>query len=148
MYVCMCFYYGLFTTGVKAPVPEGTTDWRCACKGVPDMHLAFVLTKFSQFRDKKLNTCTLFECQCIQHESTHWGHYFLRLLLETEPPFYVVIRATRRSSRLHYKGSTFISQVRPRESNPRPPALRSHALPTELTLQELMHLFHYILILS
>ena len=53
MYVCMCFYYGLFTTGVKAPVPEGTTDWRCACKGVPDMHLAFVLTKFSQFRGKK-----------------------------------------------------------------------------------------------
>ena len=65
MYVCMCFYYGLFTTGVKAPVPKGTTDWRCTCKGVPDMHLAFVLTKFSQFRDKKLNTCTLFECQCI-----------------------------------------------------------------------------------
>ena len=65
MYVCMCFYYGRFTTGVKAPVPEGTTDWRCAFKGVPDMHLAFALTKFSQFRDKKLNTCTLFECQCI-----------------------------------------------------------------------------------
>ena len=20
--------------------------------------------------------CTLFECQCILHESTHWGHYF------------------------------------------------------------------------
>ena len=51
----MWFYYGLFTTGVKAPVPEGTTDWRCACKGVPDMHLAFVLTKFSQFRDKKMH---------------------------------------------------------------------------------------------
>ena len=34
-------------------VPEGTTDWRCACKGVPDMHLAFVLTKFSQFRGQK-----------------------------------------------------------------------------------------------
>ena len=49
----MWFYYGLFTTGVKAPVPEGTTDWSCACKGVPDMHPAFVLTKFSQFRGKK-----------------------------------------------------------------------------------------------
>ena len=36
---------------------------------------------------------------------------FLRLLLETGPPFYVVIRATRRSSRLHCKGSNFISQL-------------------------------------
>ena len=34
---------------------------------------------------------------------------FLRLLLETGPPFYVVIRATRRSTRLRGKGSTFIS---------------------------------------
>ena len=30
---------------------------------------------------------------------------------ETGPPFYVVIRATRRSSCLQYKGSTFISQL-------------------------------------
>ena len=36
---------------------------------------------------------------------------FLRLQLETGPPFYVVIRATRRSSRLHCKGSVFISQL-------------------------------------
>ena len=35
---------------------------------------------------------------------------FLRLI-ETGPPFYVVIRATRRSSRLQGKGSTFISQL-------------------------------------
>ena len=64
MYVCM--YVCVFIMGcLQLVVPEGTTDWRCACKGVPDMHLAFVLTKFSQFRDKKLNTCTLFECQCI-----------------------------------------------------------------------------------
>ena len=34
-----------------------------------------------------------------------------RLLMETGPPFYVVIRATRRSSRLQDKGSTFISQL-------------------------------------
>ena len=34
---------------------------------------------------------------------------FLRLLLETGPPSYVVIRATRRSTRLRGKGSTFIS---------------------------------------
>ena len=32
-------------------------------------------------------------------------------LLEKGPPFYVVIRATRRSSRLQCKGSTFISQL-------------------------------------
>ena len=33
--------------------------------------------------------------------------WFLRFLLETGPPFYLVIRATRRSHRLQYKGSTF-----------------------------------------
>ena len=36
---------------------------------------------------------------------------FLRLLLDTGPPFYVVIRATQRSSRLQGKSSTFISQL-------------------------------------
>ena len=39
------------------------------------------------------------------------GDYNLRLQLETGPPFYVVIRATRRSSGLHCTGSTFISQL-------------------------------------
>ena len=39
------------------------------------------------------------------------GHYILRLLMETGPPFYVVIRATERSRRLQCKGSTFISQL-------------------------------------
>ena len=39
--------------------------------------------------------CTLFECQCIYGTQ----------------PFYVVIGATRRSSRLQGKGSTFISQL-------------------------------------
>ena len=53
----------------------------------------------------------LFECQCIQHESANWGHYILRLQLETGPPFYVVIRATGRSRRLQCKGSTFISRL-------------------------------------
>ena len=65
--------------------------------------------------------------------------------METGPPFYVVIQATRRSSRLQGKGSTFISQlflrpwllVRPRESNPRPPALQSSALSAELMLPRL-----------
>ena len=32
-------------------------------------------------------------------------------IFTTGPPFYVVIRATRRSSRLKDKGSTFISQL-------------------------------------
>ena len=36
---------------------------------------------------------------------------FLRLQLETGPPFSVVIRVTWKSSRLHCKGSTFISQL-------------------------------------
>ena len=60
---------------------------------------------------RRENICTLFECQCIQHESTDWRHYILRLQLETGPPFYVVILATRRSSRLQCKESTFISQI-------------------------------------
>lgn len=40
-----------------------------------------------------------------------FGTLFLRLLLETEPPFYVAIRARRRSSRLHGVDSIFISQI-------------------------------------
>ena len=39
------------------------------------------------------------------------GTLFLRLLLETGLHFYVVIRATRRSSLLERKGNTFISQL-------------------------------------
>ena len=39
------------------------------------------------------------------------GTLFLRLQLETRQSFYVVIPATRRSSRLQCKGSTFISQL-------------------------------------
>ena len=40
-----------------------------------------------------------------------FGTLFLRLLLETEPPFYVAIRARRRSSRLHGVDSIFISHI-------------------------------------
>ena len=50
---------------------------------------------------------------------------FLRLLQETRPSFYLVIRATQRSSHLQGKGGTFISQSiilrvldQPQESNP------------------------------
>ena len=48
----------------------------------------------SNKKKRRRRKSTLFECQFNQHESTNWGHYFLRLLLETGPPFYVVIRAT------------------------------------------------------
>ena len=41
------------------------------------------------------------------------GTLFLRVLLETGPPLYVVVRATRRSNRLQGNGSTFISQLAP-----------------------------------
>ena len=42
----------------------------------------------------------------------YWlGTLFLRLQLETGQPFYVVIRAMWRISRLQCKGSTFISQL-------------------------------------
>ena len=39
------------------------------------------------------------------------GALFLRLLVETGPPFYLVIRAARIPSYLQGKGSTFISQL-------------------------------------
>ena len=67
----------------------------------------------------------------------YWlGTLFLRLLLETGPPFYVVIRATRRSSHLQGKGSTYFKtlSIVPAQSNPQPPALQSSAQPTELIL--------------
>ena len=71
----------------------------------------------------------------------NWGHY-LSLQLETRPPFYVVIRATQRSSRLQCtrKGSTFISQLYQDPecwSSLRPSALQSSALPIELILPQL-----------
>ena len=67
--------------------------------------------------------------------------------METGPPFYVVIRATRRSmqpcramevpSFLSYFKT--LSIVPARESNPQPPALQSSALPTDLNLPRLMN---------
>ena len=49
-----------------------------------------------------------FECQCISTKVLIDHTRFLRLQLETGQPFNVVIRATRRSSRLQSKQSTFI----------------------------------------
>ena len=57
---------------------------------------------------------TLFECQGIHIARKYKsGTLFLRFQLETGPPFFVVIRATRRFSCLQCKGSTFISQSGP-----------------------------------
>ena len=74
---------------------------------------SIVLTKYFLIvsvskSEKKMHF--LFECQCIKHGSTNRGRCILRLQLETVPPFYVVIRATQRSSLLQCKGSTFISR--------------------------------------
>ena len=78
-----------------------------------------------------------FICVSMYLARKYWlGTLFLRLPPETRLPFYVVILATPRSSRLQGKGITFISHlVRSRESNPRPPSLQSSAQPTELILR-------------
>ena len=55
------------------------------------------------------------------------GDTILRLLIETGPPFYVAVRATQSSSRLHGKGiASFLRPwvlIRSRELNLRPPDL-------------------------
>ena len=64
-------------------------------------------------------------------QKCYLGSLFLRLLTETGPPFFVVIRATRRSSRLQYSGvPSFLSYFKTLSagpalgSNPRLPALQ------------------------
>ena len=48
-------------------------------------------------------------------QKCYLGSLFLRLLTETGPPFFVVIRATRRSSRLQYRGvPSFLSYFKTR----------------------------------
>ena len=67
--------------------------------------------------------------------------------METGPPFYVVIRATRRSMQLcrAMEVPSFLSYFKTlsigpaRESNPQPPALQSSALLTDLNLPRLMN---------
>ena len=89
-----------------------------------------------------------------------WVHVFstkaliadtiLRILLEMVTPFYVVILTTWRPSRLQEKGGTLISQWktrvldRPRESNPRPPALKSSAPPSGVNLPRLRSAVFYM----
>ena len=73
------------------------------------------------------------------------GDTFLRLLLETGPPFYEVIRAKRRYSRKEVP--SFLSYFKtpslgpaPTIDPPRPPALQSSGLPTELIVPQILHL--------
>ena len=61
------------------------------------------------------------------------GTLFLRLLVETGPPFYVLVPVTR-SFLSHFKT---LSVGTVPESNPRPPAHQSSALPTELILLQI-----------
>ena len=62
------------------------------------------------------------ECQCIWHEITDWGHYILR----GHPSHAKVEPLALQRKYLHF--SVILRPwvlVRPRESNPRPPALQS-----------------------
>ena len=34
------------------------------------------IKKLAIFKIDMIKRCSSFECQCIQHESTNWGHYF------------------------------------------------------------------------
>ena len=66
-------------------------------------------------------------------------------------PFYMVIRATQRSSRLQCKGTTLITQLVSKTLheywsgswNPPPPTLQSSTVPTEL-IQPKLHAFDMI----
>ena len=65
------------------------------------------------------------------HESAYWGHYILR-----GHPSHVKVQPPA-GQREYYHFSVILRPwvlVRPRESNPQPPALQSSALPTELIL--------------
>ena len=70
----------------------------------------------SSATDKNIN-CSMFEKNALYLSVNIFstkilmGTLFLRLLLKNRPPFSVVIRATRRTSRLQGKWSTSISQL-------------------------------------
>ena len=76
------FVQGLCLTGV---------EWKCSGNWV-------------------LKKCTFYLSVNVFSTKVLIGDTILRLLIKTGPPFYGVIRATRRSRRLQWKGSTFISQ--------------------------------------
>ena len=86
---------------------------------------------------------------CIKTRSTSASHSLEGKVTRSGPPFYVVIRATRMSSRLLCKLiPSFLVilghwvMVRPQESIPRSPSLRSSALPTELILPRLYNYYY------
>ena len=83
--------------------------------------------------------CTSFECQCAQHESTNWGHYFYvsywrhdcHFTWSSEPlEDLAVSRAKEVPSFVSYLRPWVL--VWPRELNVWPSPLRSSALPSEL----------------
>lgn len=86
----------------------------------------------------------LFERQCIWHESANWGHYFSSpngdgtAILRGHPSHAKVsplaVAKEVPSFLSHFKT---LSNGPAGESNPRPPALQSNALPTELILPRL-----------
>ena len=91
----------------------------------------------------KKTRCTLFECQVIQHKNANWGHYFyvsnwrrdwhLRGHLSHAKVQPLAVQREYLHSSVIFKTLSYVL-VRPRESNPRPSALQSNALPTELIL--------------
>ena len=58
-----------------------------------------------------ITICASYECQCIWHESINWGHYFC-LLMETGPPFYMVIRGTAICGKRHISPPTELILLR------------------------------------
>ena len=75
------------------------------------MEISFLIFTFLKAGSENQNNTLYLSVHVFSTKVPIGGHYILRLLMETGPPFYVVIRATRRSSRLQDKGSTFISQL-------------------------------------
>ena len=102
------------------------------------------LLTWSWFQKKKeeKNALYLSVNVCSTKVLFYWGHYILVILYFTGLPFYMVIWATRKSSLLQCKESTFISQLFYDPEYWSGPGNRTHdlqlssqhALPTELTL--------------
>ena len=90
--------------------------------------VCFEAVAWTWWRFKKMHFIWVSMCLA---QKCYLGSLFLRLLTETGPPFFVVIRATRRSSRLQYRGvPSFLSYFKTLSagpalgSNPRLPALQ------------------------
>ena len=79
------------------------------------------------------HTCALFECQCIQLESTNLGHYFYGTAIYRSHPSHAKVQPlTVQSEYLHFRQLFSVQN-----NGPAPiiePALQSSALPTKLIL--------------